>query len=81
LDSLNKERQEQGLDPVLIEECLIFEDGIPGVKSGIAANSYVIWIPDEKALKVLNGEEELVIGDSGEILKSLVHFDKSKYSL
>lgn len=81
LNSLNKVREEQGLEAILIEECLIFEDGIPGVKSGIAANSYVIWIPDAQALKVLDGEEKIVIGNGGEILKSLVHFDKSKYSL
>lgn len=81
LNSLNKERQEQYLEPISIDECLIFEDGIPGVKSGIAANSYVIWIPDSQALEVLNGEENVIIGDGGEILKSLVHFDKSKYSL
>lgn len=81
LDSLNKERQDQGLDPISIDECLIFEDGIPGVLSGIAANSYVIWIPDEQAIEVLNGEEKNIIGDKGEILKNLTHFDKSKFSL
>lgn len=81
LDSINKERSENGKDPILPEECLVFEDGIPGVKSSIAANAYTIWLPDEKALEVLDGEEQNIIGDNGEILKSLLDFDKSKFSL
>jgi pseudouridine-5'-monophosphatase len=81
LATLNKTRKLQGLEEVLLEECLIFEDGIPGVVSGIAANSHVIWIPDVNALEVLNGKEHEIIGSNGEILESLIHFDKEKYNL
>ncbi|KAK6204353.1 HAD-like domain-containing protein [Scheffersomyces amazonensis] len=81
LDSINAHRKLQGLDEILIEECLVFEDGIPGVVSGIAAKAHVIWIPDVNALEVLNGEEHNIIGTNGEILTSLEHFDKAKYSL
>lgn len=81
LDSLNAERLQLGLEPIRIEECLVFEDGVPGVISGINANAYVIWIPDPEALRVLDGKEAEIIGDRGEILSSLVAFDKSKYFL
>lgn len=81
LDSLNDERKQNGLEPIKIEECLIFEDGVTGVVSGVAANSHVIWIPDPNALKLLNGEEHQILNNRGEILESLLHFDKRKYSL
>ncbi|ABN66414.1 predicted protein, partial [Scheffersomyces stipitis CBS 6054] len=81
LESLNKERRENNLEEILPEECLIFEDGVPGVVSGIAAKAHVIWIPDINARKVLNGEEHQIIGDNGEILDSLESFDKEKYFL
>lgn len=81
LATLNDTRKAQGLEEILLEECLIFEDGIPGVISGIAAKSHVIWIPDVKALEVLNGKELDIIGTNGEILESLHHFDRKKYNL
>ncbi|KAK6458066.1 HAD-like domain-containing protein [Scheffersomyces xylosifermentans] len=81
LESLNAERKENNLEEILPEECLIFEDGIPGVVSGIAAKAHVIWIPHEEALKVLGGEEHKIIGTNGEIISSLEHFDKEKYFL
>ncbi|EGW33287.1 uncharacterized protein SPAPADRAFT_60620 [Spathaspora passalidarum NRRL Y-27907] len=81
LASINEDRISQGLDEIKPEECLVFEDGIPGVISGIAANAHVIWIPDVNALKVLNGEEHNIIGTSGEILTSLTEFNKDKYFL
>lgn len=31
------------------EECLIFEDGIPGVQAGTRSGSYVIWVPHTEA--------------------------------
>lgn len=79
LESLNASRNEKGFETIDIEECLIFEDGIPGVISGKNANATVIWIPHPEALIELNGKEKTIIGDSGEILRSLVEFDKAKY--
>lgn len=79
LESINKERRENNLEEILMEESLVFEDGIPGVKSGIVANAYVVWIPHPEALKVLNGKEEEIIGKNGEILKSLEDFSLEKF--
>lgn len=77
LKSLNEE-QEIEIEP---EECLVFEDALPGIIAGKAAGAHVIWIPDERALKVLNGEEHEHISDRGVILKSLEEFDPKNYGL
>lgn len=81
LDSLNTERRSQNLDAIDITECLIFEDGVPGVVSGVAANARVIWIPDVNAVKQLNGSEVEILGNNGDLLTSLHDFDKQKYGL
>lgn len=87
LESLNAERCAAAVEAgreytdIKPEECLVFEDGVPGVTAGKAAGATVIWVPDARALKVLNGREVDIIGDRGEILESLAHLDKSKYGL
>lgn len=81
LDSLNEQRRSEGLDEIKIEECLIFEDGIPGVISGINAKAPVVWIPHPEALVELAGKEQAIIADGGEIIGSLLDFDKAKYGL
>ncbi|GEQ68487.1 hypothetical protein JCM33374_g2155 [Metschnikowia sp. JCM 33374] len=81
LESLNKEREAQGLERITIEECLVFEDGIPGVLSGTNANATVIWVPHPGALAEMNGKEIEILNGGGEILKSLADFDPSKYGL
>lgn len=81
LESINEERRESSLPDIQIEECLIFEDGLPGVESGINAGSTVIWTPHPEALPVLNGRENDIIKDHGEILTGLDKFDPSKYGL
>lgn len=79
LASLNDDRPAD--DQIKPEECLVFEDGMPGVISGKAAGARVVWVPDQRTLKVL-GEEKVaeLIGDH-EILESLADLDKSKYGL
>lgn len=83
LESLNKQLKEQDPEHVDIVpgECLVFEDGVPGVQAGRAAGATVIWIPDTRALAVLNGKETDIIGNQGEILKSLNDLDLAKYGL
>lgn len=81
LASLNEERLKKGEDQISIEECLIFEDGIAGVQSAAAAKATVIWIPDHNLIKLLNGKEKDIIGNSGEIINNFYDFDKAKYAL
>lgn len=65
------------------EECLVFEDAAPGALSGKRSGGYVIWVPDENAIKVLaNSEINSIIGESnenGKIYKSLEDFKIEDY--
>lgn len=81
LASLNQQREKEGLEQISIEECLVFEDGIPGVLSGKNAHAPVVWVPHPGALLELNGKEKEILGDGGEILPSLAAFDPAKYGL
>lgn len=62
------------------DECLIFEDGLPGVMAAKAAGSYVIWVPHPEAYDVL-GDTTAILGDQGELLRSLTFFNKEKFNL
>lgn len=68
-------------EPILPEECLVFEDAVPGLAAGRAAGAFVVWVPDQRALKVLNGTEEELVGGQGVILKSLEEFKPEEYFL
>uniref|UniRef100_A0A060TAH9 ARAD1D19536p n=1 Tax=Blastobotrys adeninivorans TaxID=409370 RepID=A0A060TAH9_BLAAD len=82
LESLNAERRTKGQEEIKPEECLVFEDGVPGVVAGKAAGATVVWVPHPKALEVLNGKQhEILPGHEGEILTSLIDLDKTKYGL
>lgn len=59
-------------------DCLVFEDGIAGVKAGKSAGSYVIWVPHPEATNFLEDTESLLDG-RGELLSSLEHLDKDKF--
>lgn len=62
------------------EECLVFEDGIPGVNAGKALGAYVIWVPHPEAIEFL-GDIDVVLEGQGEFLSSLENFDKENYGL
>lgn len=79
LESLNKERKDQGLDEILPHECIVFEDGMPGVKAGKAAGAHVYWVPDERALEVLGDQADILIEDHTK-LKSLEDFDHDVFT-
>lgn len=56
LESINRERALKRLGKIAIEECVIFEDGIPGVISGRDAGAHVVWIPHPEAVPHLKEE-------------------------
>ncbi|SCU89411.1 LANO_0D04808g1_1 [Lachancea nothofagi CBS 11611] len=62
------------------EECLIFEDGLPGVAAAKSAGAYVVWVPHPDAYEVL-GDTKAVLDGNGEVLSSLTHLDKAKFGL
>lgn len=67
------------------EECLVFEDALPGFVSGKRSGGYVIWVPDQRALDVIDKAEiSKLVGESNEhgiILKSLEGFKPEQYGL
>ncbi len=81
LELINKGR-ETNIKP---EECLVFEDAIPGVISGKRAGCYVVWVPDVHAVEVMSKKRiaELA-GENSQhaiLLDSLEKFDAGEYGL
>ncbi|KAL1960419.1 hypothetical protein VTO42DRAFT_7718 [Malbranchea cinnamomea] len=69
LESINKEIRESGSgeSEITPEECLVFEDSVPGVEAGRRAGMRVVWVPYEGLLNEYRGREELVLaGLTGE---------------
>ncbi|EEP79759.1 conserved hypothetical protein [Uncinocarpus reesii 1704] len=69
LESINQEIRANGNSEPEIkpEECLVFEDSVPGVEAGRRAGMRVIWCPHEGLLKEYNGRrEEVLAGVTGE---------------
>lgn len=56
-----------GEKPITPEECLVFEDSVPGVESGRRAGMRVIWVPHKKLKEEVAGREaEILAGRAGE---------------
>lgn len=67
LSTLNKTMEEQGQPPIQPEECLVFEDSVPGVESGRRAGMQVVWCPHPDLLVEYKGrEKEVLAGLTGE---------------
>ncbi|ODV92566.1 hypothetical protein CANCADRAFT_30691 [Tortispora caseinolytica NRRL Y-17796] len=76
LASLNEDRAARGLDPIKPHECLVFEDGVPGVRAGQAAGCHVAWVPDPRVYAVL--EDDLrngLLNPTDYRFESLEHVD------
>lgn len=48
-------------EPITPEECLVFEDSVPGVEAGRRAGMRVIWCPHPKLKEEFAGREEEVL--------------------
>ncbi|EER43719.1 HAD superfamily hydrolase [Histoplasma capsulatum var. duboisii H88] len=69
LEAINEEiRAANNGEPELKpEECLVFEDSVPGVEAGRRAGMQVVWVPYSGLLEEYCGKEELVLaGLTGE---------------
>ena len=55
------EAREAHEQPVVAEECLVFEDSIAGVEAGRRAGMRVVWVPHHDLLEVCRGKEEMVL--------------------
>jgi pseudouridine-5'-monophosphatase len=52
---------EPGEKEITPEECLVFEDSVPGVESGRRAGMRVIWCPHPELIKEYQGQESEVL--------------------
>ncbi|KAI4638217.1 hypothetical protein J4E93_010375 [Alternaria ventricosa] len=67
LSTLNKSLEAEGQPPIQPEECLVFEDSVPGVESGRRAGMQVVWCPHPELLVEYKGrEKEVLAGLTGE---------------
>ena len=67
LSQLNATLKTQGEAPIHPEECLVFEDSVPGVESGRRAGMQVVWCPHPELLVEYKGrEKEVLAGLTGE---------------
>ncbi|KAL9100836.1 MAG: hypothetical protein Q9163_003826 [Psora crenata] len=61
LETINKELRAAGEKEIEPEECLVFEDSVPGVEAGRRAGMRVVWCPHPQLLKEYKGREEEVL--------------------
>lgn len=68
LESINAAIREKGEEnEIKPEECLVFEDAVPGVEAGRRAGMRVIWCPHPGLSEAYKGrEEEVLAGLTGE---------------
>ena len=75
LETINSQMREEGKAEILPEECLVFEDSVPGIEAGRRAGMRTIWCPHQMILKEYRGREAQVmagITSMGEDVKSPV---------
>lgn len=66
LDTINQTLP-AGETPIKPEECLVFEDSVPGVEAGRRAGMRVVWCPHPMLKKEYHGREaEVLAGRTGE---------------
>ncbi|GLB02195.1 hypothetical protein AtubIFM57258_003537 [Aspergillus tubingensis] len=67
LETINAGLREKGEPEIKPEECLVFEDAVPGVEAGRRAGMRVVWVPHPGLLESYKGrEEEVLAGLTGE---------------
>lgn len=69
LEAINETIQVEGNgeSPIQPEECLVFEDSVPGVEAGRRAGMRVVWVPHPGLYEVYQDrEKEVLAGRTGE---------------
>ncbi|OJJ77493.1 hypothetical protein ASPBRDRAFT_141272 [Aspergillus brasiliensis CBS 101740] len=67
LETINTNLRAKGETEITPEECLVFEDAVPGVEAGRRAGMRVVWVPHPGLLESYKGrEEEVLAGLTGE---------------
>ncbi|PWY91729.1 HAD superfamily hydrolase [Aspergillus sclerotioniger CBS 115572] len=67
LETINSSLRTKGETEIKPEECLVFEDAVPGVEAGRRAGMRVVWVPHPGLLESYKGREgEVLAGLTGE---------------
>ncbi|THC97342.1 hypothetical protein EYZ11_003176 [Aspergillus tanneri] len=67
LETVNANLRQRGEVEIKPEECLVFEDAVPGVEAGRRAGMRVVWCPHPGLLEAYKGREaEVLAGLTGE---------------
>ncbi|KKK23830.1 hypothetical protein P175DRAFT_0503213 [Aspergillus ochraceoroseus IBT 24754] len=67
LETINATLRERGEKEIAPEECLVFEDAVPGVEAGRRAGMRVVWVPHLGLLEAYKGREaEVLAGLTGQ---------------
>ncbi|KAK1138694.1 hypothetical protein N8T08_002085 [Aspergillus melleus] len=67
LETINTNLRQRGETEIKPEECLVFEDAVPGVEAGRRAGMRVVWAPHPGLLEAYKGREaEVLAGLTGE---------------
>jgi pseudouridine-5'-monophosphatase len=67
LETVNARIRREGGKELHPEECLVFEDSVPGVEAGRRAGMQVVWCPHPGLLNEYKGrEKEVLAGATGE---------------
>ncbi|KAJ5083405.1 HAD superfamily hydrolase [Penicillium angulare] len=61
LETINETLRTKGEPEIKPEECLVFEDAVPGVEAGRRAGMQVVWCPHPGLLEAYKGREEEVL--------------------
>ncbi|KAJ5194605.1 HAD superfamily hydrolase [Penicillium cinerascens] len=61
LETINEDLRSKGQTEIKPEECLVFEDAVPGVEAGRRAGMQVVWCPHPGLLEAYKGREEEVL--------------------
>lgn len=61
LETINEDLRSKGKTEIKPEECLVFEDAVPGVEAGRRAGMQVVWCPHPGLLEAYKGREEEVL--------------------
>ena len=72
LETINVSLRAEEKKEITPQECLVFEDAVPGVEAARRAGMRVVWVPHSGLLDEYRGREELVLaGAMGEAEKDL----------
>lgn len=61
LETINADLRGKGKREIKPEECLVFEDAVPGVEAGRRAGMQVVWCPHPGLLGAYQGREDEVL--------------------